>query len=216
MSDMDRFERVLDAAKVYKLRSERTSYIARRWLDSEEVVPMLNALSQEMMYTGALVEVEKFKLAAQKMGVDFAKLLELSNQCHGEATANLKAELDKDSEVLSKAVAEDVEEQRAWAAKVDPAREKKALSLDLDKIPVCYPPFPKAPERSSFIALQQESSSLAKILSNKKETFRGLAEELAGEEPWPDVEDIIRFTPSPQQPEPQPGPQDQPGDAPQP
>lgn len=80
---------------------------------------------------------------------------------------------------------------------MDPEREKRALSLDLDKIPVYYPPFPKVAEMSSFLALQRESSSLSKILSNKKETFRGLAEELVGEEPWPYVEDIIYFTPSP-------------------
>ena len=54
---------------------------------------------------------------------------------------------------------------------MDPDREKRALALDLDKIPVAYPPFPKAAERSSFLNLQQESSSLSKILSNKKETF---------------------------------------------
>lgn len=77
MEDMDRFERVLDAAKIYKLRSERKFHIARQWLDSEAVVPLLTALSQEMMNTGALVEVEKFKLASARMGVDFPKLLEL-------------------------------------------------------------------------------------------------------------------------------------------
>jgi hypothetical protein len=71
MEDMDRFERVLDAAKVYKLRSEKTAFLARQWLNSDAVTPLLTALSEEMMNTGALVEVEKFKLAAQKMGIDF-------------------------------------------------------------------------------------------------------------------------------------------------
>lgn len=74
---------------------------------------------------------------------------------------------------------------------------------------VCYPPFPKAADRSRFLALQQESSSLSKILSHKKETFRGLAEELEGEEPWPNIEDIFSFTPSPQHPEPEPQPEQQ-------
>ena len=65
--------------------------------------------------------------------------------------------------------------------------KKKALALDLNKVPVAYPPFPKAADRSSFLHLQQESSSLSKILSNKKETFCGLSEELAGDEPWLDL-----------------------------
>jgi hypothetical protein len=103
---------------------------------------------------------------------------------------------------LEKAVVEDEEEQREWEKKMDPGREKRALALDLEKIPLCYPPFPKAPEKSAFLSLQEESSGLSKVLSNKKETFRGLAAELAGKEPWPDIEDIIRFTPSPQQADP--------------
>lgn len=78
MEDIDRFEMVLDAAKVYKLQSERSSFIARQWLNSEAMTLLLTALSQEMINTGALVEVEKFKLVAQKMGIDFPKLLEMS------------------------------------------------------------------------------------------------------------------------------------------
>lgn len=83
---------------------------------------------------------------------------------------------------------------------MDPERKRKALALDLDKIAVCYPPFPKAAERSSFLAFQEESSRLSKILS----------EELACEEPLPDIEEIIRFTPSPQRDDPEPQPESQP------
>lgn len=94
---------------------------------------------------------------------------------------------------------------------MDQEQEKKALALDLNKIPICYHLFLKAVERSSFLTLRRESSSLSNILSNKKETFRGLAKELAGEEPWPDVEDVISFTPSTHRddPKPQPEPQSQ-------
>ena len=138
-------------------------------------------LSSEMMYNGVLVELEKFRIASGKMGVDFDKLQELAESCLDEELIILKETLDK-----------------------DPKHERKALTLDLEKILVAYPPFSKAAERSSFLNLQQESSSLLKILSNKKETFRGLSEELAGDESWTNLEDIIRFTPSPQHPDPQP------------
>lgn len=53
-----------------------------------------------MMNTRALVEVEKLKLAAKRMGVDFPKLLETSESCMDEALVNLKPTLDKESEVL--------------------------------------------------------------------------------------------------------------------
>ena len=46
-----------------------------------------------------------------------------------------------------------------------------------------------------------------KILANKNATFCSLSEELAGDELWPDLEDIIRFTPSPQNPDRKPEPQ---------
>lgn len=60
LEDMDRFEKGLDAAKVYKLRSKRHSWIARQWLGSDATVPFMRNLSTEMI------------------GVDFDKLLELS------------------------------------------------------------------------------------------------------------------------------------------
>lgn len=58
-----------------------------------------------------MVEVEKFKLVAQRMGVDFSQLLETLESCLDDALINLKPTLDKDSEALSK-VGEDEEEQR--------------------------------------------------------------------------------------------------------
>lgn len=73
---------------------------------------------------------------------------------------NLKEVLDRDFEVLT-SQAWDEEEHGAWAEKMDPEREKRALALDLDKVPVAYPPFPKVAERSSLLNLQQESSSLS-------------------------------------------------------
>ena len=45
LEDMDRFERLLDAAKVYKLCSERHSCIARQWLGSNAAVLFMKDLS---------------------------------------------------------------------------------------------------------------------------------------------------------------------------
>ena len=140
------------------------------------------------------------------MGVDFDKLRELAESSLYEALINLKETLNKDSEVLTNQ-GWDEEEHREWAEKMDPKRERKALALNLEKISITYPPFPKVAKNSLFLNLQRESSSLSKILSNKKETFCDLVEELAADEPWPNIEDIIRFTPSPQHPDPHPEPQ---------
>ena len=58
-------------------------------------------LSSEMMYNGVLVELEKFRIASGKMGVDFDKLQELAESSLDEALVNLKETLDKDSDVLT-------------------------------------------------------------------------------------------------------------------
>lgn len=52
MAYMDRFEKVVDATKVHNLRSERQSWITRQRLRSEAMIPLLTAMSQEMMNTG--------------------------------------------------------------------------------------------------------------------------------------------------------------------
>ena len=88
------------------------------------------------------------------MGVDFDKLLKLAESSLDETLFNLKEILGRDSEVLT-SQAWDEEEHREGAVKMDPEPEKRALSLDLDEIPVACPPFPKAAERSSFLNLQQ-------------------------------------------------------------
>ena len=52
LEDMDRFERVLDLAKVYKLRSEKKSLIARQWLGSSAAIKFMTYLSSKMMNRG--------------------------------------------------------------------------------------------------------------------------------------------------------------------
>ena len=44
LEDMELFERVLNAAKVYKLRSKRDSLIARQWLGSNAAVEFMTIL----------------------------------------------------------------------------------------------------------------------------------------------------------------------------
>ena len=109
----------------------------------------------------------KVQVSRREDGVDFYKLRGLAESSLDEALVNLKEVLDRDSEVLTNQ-AWDEEEYWAWAEKMDPDHEKKTLTLDLYKISVAYPPFPKVAERSSFLNLHQESSSLLNIISNKK------------------------------------------------
>ena len=68
LDDMERFHRILDQTKVYKLQYERKSWIARKWMGYDEALKFMTDLSTEMMNSGALVELEKFKLAVGKMG----------------------------------------------------------------------------------------------------------------------------------------------------
>ena len=62
LEDRDWFDRVLDTAN-YKLRSKRESWIAQKRMG--------------LTNSGTLVGMENFKLATEKMGVDFQKLREL-------------------------------------------------------------------------------------------------------------------------------------------
>ena len=99
--DMDQFERVLDAAKVCKLQSERKSWIARKLIDYNDTLQFMTELLIQMMNSGALVDMEKFKLPAEKIGVNFEKLRELVEPSLNEALVNLKDVLDRDSEDLT-------------------------------------------------------------------------------------------------------------------
>ena len=69
-------------------------------MGSNDALKFMVNLSTEMMNSGVLVELEKFKLAAGKMGVNFEKFWELAESSLDEALVNLKDVLDRDSEVL--------------------------------------------------------------------------------------------------------------------
>ena len=74
--DLAKFQTVLSAARVYKLRSERRARMARDWLTSDEpeVSSFLGDLTAEMMEASSKISDEKYRLAAAELGVDFDNL----------------------------------------------------------------------------------------------------------------------------------------------
>lgn len=70
-------------------------------MESDYALNFMTDLSIEMMNSGALVELEKFKLAGGKMGVNFDNLRDLAEISLDEALVNFKDVLDRDLKVLS-------------------------------------------------------------------------------------------------------------------
>ena len=76
-NDLDKFQSLLSAARIYKLCLGRKSRIARDWLTSDEpeASSFLGALTAEMVGTGTMISDEKFRLAVAELGVNFDSLL---------------------------------------------------------------------------------------------------------------------------------------------
>ena len=89
--NLAKFQTVLSAAKVYKLRSERRARIARDWLTSDEpeTSSFLGDLTSEMIEASSKISDEKYRLAAAELGVDFDSLQQKANQKGDEALTNL-------------------------------------------------------------------------------------------------------------------------------
>ena len=89
-------------AKVYKLRSERRSRIARDWLtsDEHEASSFLGDLTVKMVSVGSMISDEKYRLAAAELGVDFDSLRQTTNQKGDEALTKLAPVLERESAVL--------------------------------------------------------------------------------------------------------------------
>ena len=145
--DLTKFQTLLSAAKIYKLRSERQARIARDWLTSDEpeVSSFLGDFTAEMMDASSRISDEKYRLAAAELGVDFDSLKQTANQKGDEALTNLALVLERESAVLVDPNW-DVEEERAWSKKVDMEAEKEALCLDLDKLALSPPSASDFPE----------------------------------------------------------------------
>ena len=94
--DLAKFETLLSAAKVYKLRSERRARIARDWLTSDEPEAscFLGDLTVEMMGASSLISEEKYRLAAAELGINFDSLQQMANQKVDEALSNLASTLE--------------------------------------------------------------------------------------------------------------------------
>lgn len=75
---MRKVELVADAAKYYKLRSERKGRIAKEWLSSVDCGAFMAKLSGEMINNGIQMEAEAHRLAAIELGVDPDKLASLA------------------------------------------------------------------------------------------------------------------------------------------
>lgn len=71
-------ELVSEAAKFYKLKSERQGRIAKDWLSSEDCGAFMAKLSGEMINNGIQLEAEAHRLAAVELGVDPKKLASLA------------------------------------------------------------------------------------------------------------------------------------------
>ena len=147
--DSDKFQTLLSAARIYKLCLGRKSRMVRDWLSSDEpeASSFLGALTTEMVGAGTMISGERFRLAAAELGVDFDSLLEKANEKGNEALANLAPILDRESAVLVDPHW-DAEEAREWSERVDPAAEKEALCLDLDKLSLSLLPLPRTSPRT--------------------------------------------------------------------
>lgn len=144
--DVAKFNELLAAAKVHKLRSERRARVVRDWFSSDdpEAETFLDRLTQEMMDSSALISFEQFRLAAEDLGLDFKAIKGKAMEKRDDALANLKRELEKESAVLTDA-AWDAKEKEDWLRKVAAEAEERALSLDLEKLTLSPLPMPEIP-----------------------------------------------------------------------
>ncbi|XP_057524313.1 uncharacterized protein LOC130804017 isoform X2 [Amaranthus tricolor] len=196
--DLAKFQTLLSAAKVYKLRSERRAKIARDWLTSDEpeASSFLGDLTAEMMDAGFRISDEKYRLAAAELGINFDSLQQMANQKGDEALTNLASVLERESAVLVDP-SWDVEEERAWSEKVDMEAEKEALCLDLDKLALSPPSAPDVPESLALSKLESLCLDLSNLIIDEGKNLQGLSKKLSEIEVEPfNIEDFVSFTPS--------------------
>lgn len=141
---MVKFNILLDAARVHKLRFERRARNARDWLtyDESKAATFLDKLTLEMMEASAMISLESFRLAVTAMGLDFDSLHQTAKEKRGEALANLQDKLKRESVVLVD-LKWDAQEQEDWLKKVSEETEKEAMCLDLKDLTLSPSPVPE-------------------------------------------------------------------------
>ena len=94
---MEKYKVLLDAARVYKLRSKKQARIARDWhtSDEPEASSFFGDLTAEMMNSSSMISDERYRLAAAELGFDFDSLHQMAKNKGDEAMLNLAATLDQ-------------------------------------------------------------------------------------------------------------------------
>lgn len=196
--DVARFNKLLEAARVFKHRSERRARIARDLLKSyePEAETFLDGLTAEMMEASALISFEQVRLAAAELGLDFDSIKEKADELKEEATANLKQQLEKESAVLIDADW-DAKELEDWLAKVSAEAEKEALCLDLENLALFPSPLPEVQPNMAVSDLEGLSLDLSNLLVDEGKKLTDLKQSMpeAAAEPF-DVEEYINFSPA--------------------
>ena len=119
---------MLDAAKVFKLWSERPVRIAkdRITLDEPEALSFLGDLTAETMNASSLIRDERYRMAVAESGVDVDTLHQIAKNKGDEAMFNLATVLEQESAVLVDPTW-DAKEKAEWLRKVGENAKQEAL-----------------------------------------------------------------------------------------
>lgn len=96
--DLETYKVFLDAATVYKLRSERQVKIARDWITSDEpeASSFSGDLTAETMNASSLISEERYSLVATELDVDFDALHQIAKDKGDEAMIHLATILEQE------------------------------------------------------------------------------------------------------------------------
>ena len=189
---------MLDAAKVFKLWSERPARIAKDWitLDEPEALSFLGDMTAETMNASSLIRDERYSMAVAESGVDVDTLHQIAKNKGDEAMFNLATVLEQESAVLVDPTW-DAKEKAEWLRKVGENAEQEALCLDLEKLIVSPPSVPDLSEKLVVLKLERMCLDLSNLLIDETKSLQALSKDLAEIEAEPfNIEDYRSFTPS--------------------
>lgn len=89
LDDIEKYNAVLEVARIYKMLFEKRAKIPKDWLrsDDPEAVSFLGSLTTEMMDASTLISDERYRLAVTELGMDYDTL---SNVAKGKGTEDGK------------------------------------------------------------------------------------------------------------------------------